>query len=261
MNVIAADIGNSTTKLLLGESDDCRFVSEQLVIRGDDTIQLDLPSADCFWALCSVSKPRCQRLVNWIEHHRPADRYHEIVAGDISLKTAVANRDATGRDRLVAAYMAASLADENSPFIVIDAGTAVTIDFIREDRTFMGGVIYPGATTQLRYLSAATDALPNLADHQDQFQASEIFTDVIGADTQSAIAKGVFHSQLASVTTIVAKMVQLSGRDCEVFATGGGIERLKPWIPDAWNIVPNLVLQGAFSIGSSLLEASTPGAE
>ena len=51
-------------------------------------------------------------------------------------------------------------------------------------------------------------------------------------------------------------MKKSAQQECEVFATGGGIEQLKAFIPGDWNIVPNLVLQGAFLIGESMVEKS-----
>ena len=260
MNLIAADIGNSSTKLIVGKTDDLQFVSDQLIFRGDEAIEVDLPSDQCFWSICSVNSLRCNQLCVWIEKNRPGDKFHIISPSEIDLKSAVANRSETGRDRLVAASMAASLADKHSPFIVIDAGTAVTVDLIRADRTFMGGVIFPGASTQLRYLSEATDALPDLVDLIHEITMEELVDGTVGDDTKSAILKGVYQSQLFGLTAIVENMMRSLKGECEVFATGGGIENLKVHFPGNWNIVPNLVLQGAFSIGTALVKTSKFGA-
>lgn len=255
MFLIAADIGNSSTKLSIGEVGDMRFVAAQAVFRGDDEISIALPDEHCFWSICSVNQIRCDALVDWIGKQRRGDQYHIIGESDVELKSAVKNRRATGRDRLVAAFMAANLASKESPYIVVDAGTAVTIDFVSADRTFMGGVIFPGASSLLKHLADSTDALPDLTNEQNWGMA-EIFADVVGTETKSAILKGVFHTQLAGITAIVEKISDVADKNCEVFATGGGIERIRDFLPGHWNIVPNLVLQGAFSIGESLIEKS-----
>ena len=153
MFLIAADIGNSSTKLSFGESGDMRFVTNHTVSDGVEAISDDLPNEKCFWSICSVNQTRCDALVDWIKKQRCDDQYHVIHESDVELKSAVKSRQSTGRDRLVAAFMAASLASQQSPYVVIDAGTAVTIDLVGVDRTFMGGVIFPGASSCLLYTS------------------------------------------------------------------------------------------------------------
>ena len=257
MNLIAADIGNSTTKLAIQKGGELRFLNNEHVISNLHEIALPLPNSVACWSLCSVNATHCQLLSEWVRNHRPQDRVHIIEESEVPLKTSVLDRAAVGRDRLVAAWMASQIASPSQPIVVIDAGTAVTIDYVSEARIFQGGVIFPGASSQLRYLGNATDALPDLSQHE-AIAVDEVLSTICGRDTRSAILSGVIHSQLYSMISIAEKMSQSNGASCEIFATGGGIERLAQHLPDHWNIVPNLVLQGAMSIGEAIFDLSEP---
>ena len=65
-----------------------------------------------------------------------------------------------GQDRLLAA--AAAYAAVKQAVIVIDAGTAITVDFVDGEGVFHGGAIAPGAQMQLDALNAHTAQLPKI---------------------------------------------------------------------------------------------------
>ena len=66
----------------------------------------------------------------------------------------------TGVDRLLNA--AAAYATLKQACVVVDAGTAVTVDFVDGHGTFHGGAIAPGARLQIDALHRGTDALPDV---------------------------------------------------------------------------------------------------
>ena len=65
-----------------------------------------------------------------------------------------------GVDRWVA--MVGAWAEVGAACLIVDAGTAVTIDVIDDDGQHLGGQILPGVQTMLDSLSAATSDLPNV---------------------------------------------------------------------------------------------------
>ena len=67
-----------------------------------------------------------------------------------------------GVDRVLAAYAAYRLVNDSC--IVIDAGTAVTIDAVTKDGTFAGGFIFPGKDLLSWSLAAKTD-LPYISSY------------------------------------------------------------------------------------------------
>ena len=254
--LIAADIGNSTTRLAVGIANRPFDSSRRFVIHRDQNIEINLSDESAFWSICSVNARRFDNLCDWISRTRPKDRVHNIRESDVPIISNFDSRESTGRDRLVAAWRAMVMTQFDRPFIVVDAGTAVTIDWVNSKHVFQGGVIFPGASTKLRYLATATDALPDLSDDQSTVDIDQIMGDVIGRNTRMAILRGVFHSQLAAIKNIVDSICAREENNCDVFATGGGIQRLKDHLPKQWKVVPELVLNGAYEIGKSLMEST-----
>lgn len=258
MQLIAADVGNSSTKVAVEHAaDDDRWCMET-IFRGDEPLDFDLPSLNvgnepAFWSVCSVNHDRQRRLNEWIQEYRPNDRYHLIEPQDVDLTTDVQSRDQLGRDRLVAAWMAVRLNDQNGPIVVIDAGTAVTIDLIDGDLVFQGGVIFPGTESCFRSLSEFTHALPELGREDRPHTSDAAFSDVIGKSTTDAILKGVYQSQISAIRGIVNQMASHSDGKTTIFLTGGGISDIANDLPPTWDYVPDLVLRGARSIGRDLI--------
>jgi type III pantothenate kinase len=263
MQLIAADIGNSSTKVAVDHTtEDDRWCMET-IFRGDDPLDLDLGSINmadepAFWAVSSVNRTRQRQLENWIASHRPEDQFHVIEPDDVSLETNVESRDQLGRDRLIAAWMAVQLNDQSGPIIVIDAGTAVTIDWVDEQLVFQGGVIFPGADSNFRQLAKYTDALPDLSQRDRDESGMNLdgaLEGLFGKSTTSAILQGVFQSQIAAIRGVVQRMASRSNRQPTVLTTGGGIADIAGGLPDDWDDVPDLVLRGAKSIGRALINA------
>ena len=160
------------------------------------------------------------------------------------------NRYNAGIDRLLAALQAIQLNDGSGPVITIDAGTAVTIDIVDSDGTFQGGVIFPGATTNLLQLSEAAPALPDLSDPKHIELLDGLSTNPTGDDTVPAIIKGVYQAQFSAFEAIVKSYRDKWNIPADsVYATGGGALQISDYLPSEWNIVPDLVLRSARNIG------------
>lgn len=262
MQLIAADIGNSSTKIAVEYSGDDDRWSTSLVFRGNQEFGDDFQPLDsktpAFWSISNVNAERLSQLANWVAAHRPDDRFHVIAPSEVPLKSDIESRDQLGIDRLIAAWMATVLNDQSGPLIVVDAGTAVTIDYVDANEVFRGGVIFPGAGSNFRQLSNDTDALPNLERSKRVAMARK---KIIGRSTHEAIIQGVFQSQIAAIQGIVARMAKISKQTTSVYVTGGGIADIIDRLPEDWNDVPDLVLQGAKTIGARLVNESSDAAD
>ena len=111
MQLIAVDIGNSSTKIAAEPVKGDERWTDHITIRGKQPIELDLAPKKAVWSICSVNRKRLDLLLSWIETNRPEDKVHEILATDIELASDVESREQVGRDRLVAAEMAVRLND------------------------------------------------------------------------------------------------------------------------------------------------------
>lgn len=253
MQLIAVDIGNSSTKIAVQDLDEGRTVRwyAQHTFRFDDAIELELSATPAFWSVCSVNQKRMQRLENWVATNRSDDKFHVIAENEVAIKSTVDSRTQTGRDRLVAAWMACELADHDS-VVVVDAGTAVTIDVVK-GTVFQGGVIFAGAETCLRQMSQAAPALPDLSLRDSLGDLESILQNIAQPSTVPAILSGVYQNQIAAITNIAGKMAKDTDATCQIYATGGGIADIQNHLPQDWNFVPDLVLRGAKAIGGALL--------
>ena len=133
---------------------------------------------------------------------------------------------AVGDDRLAAALAALSL-DGTRPWVVIDAGTALTVNTVRPLKrkyagVFMGGLIVPGELLALRALSNGTALLPDLAPWPNQRAL------MIGRSTQAAMRAGVRQAQIASAIELAVRQARRLGPHVRVALTGGGAPYLWP---------------------------------
>src|SRR5207247_7904642 len=90
---------------------------------------------------------------------RADDKIRMLTHRDLPIQARVDFPDRVGLDRLAAAVAANVIRRQSRPAIVIDAGSAITVDFVAADGAFEGGVILPGFRMSAEALYGA-DLLP-----------------------------------------------------------------------------------------------------
>lgn len=136
-----------------------------------------------------------------------------------------------GRDRLAAAVGAAVLYPGRN-VLIVDFGTAVTIDLVTADNTFRGGCISPGVKTRFRALHDYTAKLP-LCDVTDGEELS-------GLTTEQAIELGVMNGIAFEIEGYVSRMRERIGDLCVIFTGGDAkffVKRIKNTIFANCNLV------------------------
>ena len=137
-----------------------------------------------------------------------------------------------GVDRWLAVLAVSKLT--RAPSIVLDAGTALTIDLLDSDKNHLGGYILPGVDLLLGALSDKT-AIPG-----ERIPAPEDLYEITpGRDTRSAIGNAiglVFHS-------LLRKPLADLGGSVDVFVTGGHADIVSRHIPKSI-CLPDLVMDG-----------------
>ena len=121
--------------------------------------------------------------------------------------------------------------------IIVDAGTAVTVDFVDGEGTFHGGAIAPGGALQLRALHEHAAALPEL-----KFNAPT--DEAFGRSTSQAMLQGVYHGIRGMIWRLVEQYAEAYGAYPMVIATGGDAEILFARDELIDRIVPDLTLMG-----------------
>ena len=122
-----------------------------------------------------------------------------------------------GSDRIAAAVGAWNEAPGRN-MLVIDAGSAITIDFIGKDGKYNGGNIAPGIKMRLKALHEYTSRLPMVEKDGD--------TPTIGYDTETAIRSGVINGICHEIEGYINEFKQ-KYCDVLVFLTGGDEKPLK----------------------------------
>jgi type III pantothenate kinase len=175
-------------------------------------------------------------------------------AGTVPLAVRVDRPAEVGADRLVNALAAARL--YGTPAVVVDFGTATTLDCIAADGAYVGGAIAPGLELGLEALAQRTAKLPRI-DLRTPDRA-------IGRDTVSAMQSGtIFGYQalaaglLQRVRDELADQAGCAAADVRAILTGG--LSAAPWargIAGVDAIDPDLTLKGL-----AILHAEVAGGE
>ncbi|MEP7157924.1 MAG: type III pantothenate kinase [Chloroflexota bacterium] len=167
-----------------------------------------------------------------------ADRGMRLVVADhttIPMPVRLDEPAAVGADRLVNAFAAGVL--YGRPAIVVDLGTATTLDVVAPDGAFLGGAIAPGLGLGLEALAERTAQLPRVP--------LEVPDKAIGTNTVSAMQSGAVLGYFGLVKELVRRIAAELGSKPAVVLTGG-LSAL-PWareIPDVTAIDPLLTLRG-----------------
>lgn len=246
MNVLAVDVGNSAVKFAefpATGTDGWNLVPVFLQSIGREAepsghvAQLSA-EARC-WLVASVHRDAERQLARWVATCRPQDRYHLLQYGDLPIDLDVEFPERVGIDRLAAAVAANHFRDPNRPAIVVDAGSAVTVDLVSAAGVFLGGAILPGIAMSAQNLAGNTDALPLV-----RFTTADAAPPALGKNTEAAILSGLFWGTVGAIRELVAQLSATLDTSPQVFVTGGSIESTaSPFLPGA-QTVPNLVLTG-----------------
>ena len=118
-----------------------------------------------------------------------------------------------GADRAVNAV--AAHAKYPGDLIVVDFGTATTLDVIDFNGAYKGGIIAPGINLSLDALVGNTAKLPRIAIEAPKSAS------VIGTNTEDQMLIGVFWGYVAMMEGLIARMRAEIGRPAKVIATGG----------------------------------------
>jgi type III pantothenate kinase len=147
-----------------------------------------------------------------------------------------------GIDRLAAAVGANRLRRPGGPLIVVDYGTAITVDLVTSEGEFAGGAILPGLGTQARSLRQGTAALPEIV--LDLEGKSPV---AVGKDTEEAIAAGIYWGSVGAVRELIARQSDRLVIPPQVLVTGSTSPEMARLLgsPDlAVRYLPHLVLSG-----------------
>lgn len=145
-----------------------------------------------------------------------------------------------GVDRWMALQGANSL--YRQPCIVIDAGTAMTIDALVEGQ-HLGGFIVPGLSSLRKSLEIDTANIVSVENiPRDETQIKE--SALLANNTRSAILGGTLYMTASFINSIVFDLNQQVGTKFKILLTGGNASKLVSLIDGPTEFIPDLVLLG-----------------
>ena len=226
--LLVLDVGNTTTVVgvysqktlivhwrLVSE----RYTSDELGIYLRNLMQFaSIPHEDIHGAILSSVVPSLDCVIqegvsqyfNGIECLRVSSTL------DLGMEVRYSAPHEVGADRLVNAV--AGRDRYGAPLIVIDFGTAITLDIISPDGAYLGGTISPGLVSGMEALFGRTAKLPQVS--------LEAPLNVIGKNTMESIQAGLMYGNAGLVDFLVRKTWESLGTRCKVVATGGHAEAI-----------------------------------
>ncbi len=139
-----------------------------------------------------------------------------------------------GSDRIVIAV--AALAEYKAPLILLDMGTATTIEVVEPDNTYIGGVIIPGVKISLDALTSRTAQLPGISLDKPR--------KVIGKNTVDCMRSGMMYGTAAMIDGLVERMEEELGHSATLIATGGMAQFIIPLCKREIILEKDLLLKG-----------------
>jgi type III pantothenate kinase len=240
INLLVLNLGNSRLAIgtfAAGELTSTRRIAHTQ--RGDWAAQLadawkPIESGDAAVVAASVNPALDSALEDAVE--RATGRRIVWVGKDLELPSVVLTDEPelTGVDRVL--NVAAAYEQMGNACVVVDAGTAITIDVCNDAGEFLGGAIAPGASVMLKSLHDKTALLPRVELAKP--------ADAWGKSSEQAILHGVFYGIRGMVKEIVEQYATALGQWPDIIATGGDAATLF----DGWELIhaisPDLTLYG-----------------
>lgn len=240
VDIVAVSVGNTRTRA-------GRFVASRLddsivLANGDpglvEAVRGLVGDRRLPFVVASVNDPVADRLAGGLRESRAVAGVYRIGRDvPILMRHALPDASTLGQDRLLNAMGAYERAEQAC--VVVDAGTAVTVDFVDGEGVFQGGVIAPGLNMGLRALHEQTAALPLVTYAPPDFAGGPF-----GRATRDAMLRGVHVSIVGLLHVMVERYAEHYGAYPQVVATGGDAPALFEHDPVVEHIVPDLTLIG-----------------
>ncbi|MCM1320003.1 MAG: type III pantothenate kinase [Muribaculaceae bacterium] len=238
MSILTIDKGNTATKIkVFTDSDKPIYVGSMPVADIDEIASVISEYDVTTGALCSVGHLDI-RMVETLRRLLPGGLMLLTCDSYVPVKVKYDTPRTLGADRVAAACGAVALISD-TPLLIADAGTALTLDYVDAGGTFLGGNISAGINLRLRSLHHFTAALP-LVDSTGPLPD-------FGHDTDTALRCGAVRGVAAEIEASFRFWLR-QNPDAKLVLTGGDSSLLLPLLPTETICHPDLVSLGLISI-------------
>ena len=230
MNLIA-DIGNTLIKTAVFAGDEIIF-EEQAALSEVDSISITAEKFSVKNAIISSVAGRMENI-----SHKLKDISFLLIADHntpVPIKNSYLTGETLGFDRLAAA-VGANTIFPGSNVLVIDAGTAITIDMVTGSGEYLGGNISPGLDIRFKALNFFTKRLPLIKKEGE--------TGLTGKTTEEAIRFGVWNGIIYELDGYIYDYKQ-KFKDLKIILTGGDHKHFDKKLKNSIFVDSNLNLKG-----------------
>ncbi len=204
------------------------------------------------WLVSGVNPPKREILVAWLRQRGDTVRLLQE-ARELPLVVKLEHPDRAGIDRLLNAVAVNRRRGPGVPAVLIDAGSAVTVDWVDEEGAFAGGTIAPGLRLMALALHQYTALLPVV-------EVCGPPAELPGTTTRLAMHAGIFWSVVGGIRELVRELAAKSRVPPELYLGGGDGGRLLPTLnalprPDGcpeYVLWPEMTLEGLRLTAESL---------
>ena len=249
--ILALDIGNTNIVIGYLESEDNIVFVERL---STDLTKTSLEYAISFKnvlemyhvdiskmegvILSSVVPPITQRICQAV---KTATGHEAMVVGpgvNNGLHIKMDNPAQLGSDRVVCAV--AGIRDYPAPLIIIDLGTATTVEVVDAEKSYIGGMILPGINASLEALVSHTSQLSKIGLDSPRR--------LIGKNTTECMKSGIIYGNASCLDGLIDRIQEELGQPATVVATGGLASVIVPHCRHSIIIDDALLLKGLLLI-------------
>jgi type III pantothenate kinase len=196
-----------------------------------ETVRGNVPTAV---AIASVVPRMTKRFASFFKKHFGMSVFRVSSRVETHLSYDYYKPQTLGADRI--ANVVGGLAHYRRNLIIIDFGTAITLDVVLRDSHYLGGLICPGTRTMAEALSRHTALLRKVV--------VDAPPRLIGRSTEECIQSGIFTGTAAMVQGLIERVKGTCRRRFYCIATGGGGVLISRHIPGIDTYDPHLCLFG-----------------
>lgn len=143
-----------------------------------------------------------------------------------------------GADRIAA--VAGALTRYQRDVIVVDAGTAITLDVALSKGDYLGGVICPGLHILSELMHDRTALLPKVAVRKAK--------KLVGRSTEECVQSGIFNGTMFMLSGLIREINRRHDRDFFCVSTGGSGEFISRHVEEIQRFDADLCMYGALII-------------